>query len=85
MNKIIKSQDGQQIHFMPISTQCYFSIAPVLIDGEKEGKKTTLYSVGINNVGFGTFKKRAAAESAFNQLEKFLLNKEGSFQIPADK
>lgn len=85
MNKIIRSQDNQQIHFMPINTSCYFNVAPVIVDGEKEGDKTTLYSVGINNVSFGIFKKKPKAEDALNALEKFLLNKETRFQIPADK
>ena len=85
MNKIIKSQDGQQIHFMPTSTPCYFNIAPVMEDGAKEGEKVTLYSVGINNISFGIFKKKEKAESALTELENFLLNKSLRFEIPADK
>ena len=85
MNKIIKSQDGQQIHFMPASTPCYFNVAPTIVGGEKEGDKITLYSVGINNISFGIFKKKPAAESALTELENFLLDKSLRFQIPADK
>ena len=81
-NKLIRSQDGQQIHFMPVNTPCYFNVAPVIVDGEKEDVKTTLYSVGINNVSFGTFNKKSKAEDALNELEKFLLNKSLRFQIP---
>ena len=85
MNKLIESQDGQQIHFMPASTPCYFNIAPALADGEKEGQKNTHFSVGINNVSFGIFKKKENAENALHKIKDFLLNKETSLQIPAEK
>ena len=84
VNKLIKSQDGQQMHFMPANTPCYFNIAPVLVDGKKEGEKNTLYSVGINNVSFGIFQKQNKAEQALNALETFLLDKTLRFRIPAD-
>ena len=79
MNKIIKSQDGQQIHYMPTSTPCYFNIATVI------NNKGTIYSVGVNNISFGTFNKKPTAESALTELEDFLLDKSLRFQIPADK
>jgi len=85
VNKLIRSQDGQQIHYMPINTPCYFNVAPTLVDGKKEGEKITLHSVGINNISFGIFEKKDKAEGALEELEKFLLNKEMCFQIPADK
>ena len=84
VNKLIRSQDGQQIHFMPANTPCYFNIAPVLVDGKKEGEKSTIYSLGINTVSFGIFRKKEKAEEALAGLEKFLLNKDLRFQIPAE-
>ena len=85
MNKIIRSQDGQQMHFMPVSTPCYFNIAPVPVEGAKEGQEPALFSVGINNVSFGVFKKKEKAEAALSELEAFLLDKTLRFQVPADK
>ena len=85
MNKIIKSQDGQQIHFMTDNAPCYFNVAPTPVDGKTEDEKTTLYSVGINNISFGIFKKKDKAEGALLELENFLLDKSLRFQIPADK
>ena len=85
MNKVIKSQDNQQLHFMPEGAPCYFNVAPVIVNGEKEGDKITIYSLGINNVSFGIFEKKLYAEDALNQLEKFLLNKSARFQVPEEK
>jgi len=85
LNKIIKSQDRQQIHFMPASTPCYFNVAPIIVDGEKEGDKITLHSVGINNISFAVYKKKVRAEDALNQLGKFLLNKSVLFEFPGDR
>ena len=83
--RIIKSQDSRQIHYMPVSTPCYFNVAPALVDGEKEGDKITLYSVGINNASFGIFKEKEKAVSALLELENFLIGKALCFQIPADE
>jgi len=85
VNKVIKSQDGLQIHFMPANSPCYFNVAPAIVDGKKEGDKITLHSVGINNVSFATYKKKQDAEDALTLLEKFLLDKSVNFQLPADK
>lgn len=84
MNKVIRSQDNQQIHYMPASSPCYFNVAPVLVDGKKEGEKTTLHSLGINNVSFGIFTKKRRAEEALNALEAFLLDEFSRFQVPKD-
>ena len=82
--KIIKSQDNQQLHFMPMSIPCHFSIAAVLVDGENEGEKVSLYSVGINGVSFGVFKQRKEAEKVLNKLSDFLFNDTDRFQIPQE-
>ena len=84
MTKIIKSQDGKQMHFMPANTPCYFNIAPVVVEGGKKGEEP-FYSVGINNISFAIFKKEKTAGDALNELEAFLLNKSLCFQLPADK
>lgn len=85
MNKIIRSQGGQQMHFMPASTPCYFNIVPVPVEDAKEGQEPAFFSVGINNVSFGVFKKEEQAEAALNELENFLLDKTMRFQVPPDK
>ena len=84
INKLIKSQDGQQIHYMPFNTPCYFNIAPLIVDGKKEGSKITMYSLGINNISFGVYKKKDKAIIALDELEKFLQNKSTCFQVQAD-
>ena len=84
VNKVIKSQDGQQIHFMPSSTPCYFNVAELIVDGKKEGDKITMYSLGINNVSFGVYEKKPKAIAALEGLEKFLQNKSTLYQVPAD-
>ena len=84
MNKIIRSQDGRQMYYLPTASQCYFSIAPTEADSAKE-QKNVFFSVGINNVSFGVFKKIEKAEEALSELENFLLDKAMRFQLPADK
>ena len=94
MNKIIKSQDGHRLHYMPAGTPCFFNIAPVNADNAQEGVPP-IYSVGINNVSFGIFMNLKKAEAALNALEDFLRGPDAphghtviraeTFQIPADK
>jgi len=84
VNKVIKSQDNQQLHFMNIDYPCYFNVAPIIANGDKEENKITLYSVGVNNISFGIYTKKIKAEDTLTQLEKFLLNKSARFQLPPD-
>ena len=81
MGKLIISQDGQQLHFMPESAPCYFSISPV----ETEDGKKTLYSVGINNVSFGIYARKNAAEVALLGLGDFVMNKSRKHTLPKDR
>ena len=82
--KIIKSQDGGQIHVFGANIPCYINIAEVVVDGEKENTKTTLYSVGINNASFALYKKKETAQKALEDIENFLCDKHAKFKLPLD-
>ena len=84
MKKTIRSQCNQKLQLVPHDTPFYFSIAPEVVDGEKEGEKVTIFSVGIGNVSFGIFRKKKTAESVLDEIEKFLLEDDSRYQVPAD-
>lgn len=85
MNKLIKSQDGQQIYFMPPNVPCLFNIATIAKNEDGTEKASPDFSVGINSISFGLFKKPERATDVLKQLETFLLNKSAQYQVPADK
>jgi len=85
MTKVIRSQCGQKLQYVPPCTPFYFNIAPEIVDGEKEGEKITIYSVGIGSVSFGIFCKNEKAIAAMDALENFLLDQSLRFQMPTDE
>jgi len=84
-NKLIRSQDGQQLHYMPISTPCYFNISADYADeGDSGHSKIAFCSVGINGVSFGIYKSEVKAAIVLEKLEKFLLGSTTHFAFPKD-
>lgn len=76
MTKLIKSQDGQSLHYLSTNTTHHFSIARVLGG----------YSLGIDTMRIGLFTEEATAERALRKLEAFLLAaKAMHYQVPLDE
>ena len=85
MNKVIRSQDGMQLHYTHVGIPCYFSVSPVPVGDDAGGVEPALYSVGVNNISFGVYKKLATAKAILAKLEGFLLNKTARFHFPTDQ
>ncbi len=77
--KIIISQDGQQV--FTVGENNLINISPL----EIESPKMTLYSVGIEGISFGVFKRKENAEIAFKAILVFLCEETKSFKMPDDK
>jgi len=92
--KVIKSQEGHQMHIFGANVPCYVSIAPYYAPKdadaentkpvETESEEPLFWSIGVNNVSFGQFAKQEAAEKALDMIGIFVCSKDSDFRIPAD-
>ncbi|MCL2248673.1 MAG: hypothetical protein FWC13_05340 [Oscillospiraceae bacterium] len=79
MSKVIKSQDKTKLHYMPEDVPCFFNVAPVEAADEESDAG---YSVGINGVSFGVYKKLPRAKAVLGEIETAMLEKKPSFSFP---
>ena len=78
--KIIVNQNGDGMY--TVNGGLFMNISRVDMGGG------FLYSVGINNISFGLYKKEKFAQSALNAVMKFIVDKDESndtFRFNLDK
>jgi len=78
--KILISQDGRQV--FTIGANNLINISAVEIE---KPAKVTLYSIGIEGISFGLFKREASALEIFKEFMEFLCCDRPCFKMPDDR